>query len=56
LGFIIISGDTSRCVQTESYLLRYGSLYSGTSQTLILHEITTGYGHDEKCEAEISER
>jgi hypothetical protein len=29
LRFIIIPGETSRCVQTESYLLRYGSLYPG---------------------------
>ena len=27
-------GGTSRCVQTESYLLRYGSLHTGPRQAL----------------------
>jgi len=34
LRFIIIPGETSRCVQTEIYLLRYGSLHSRARQTL----------------------
>jgi hypothetical protein len=32
--FIIIPGDTSRCVQNESYLLRYSSVYARTGEAL----------------------
>jgi len=34
LVFIIYSCDTSRCVQNESYLLRYRSLHSCAGEVL----------------------